>query len=121
MLDGEAYNGGMHQFFFNSAGEFYQQARHGLAMLGAEDSLALLDRATRILFGADVPARDRGERWAQMPQDLDGPAAAELERIDDDFCHNPDNLSDRLSDFAERSGLIAPFRAADGSTDGTPD
>jgi Domain of unknown function (DUF4375) len=42
ILDGEVYNGGFHQFFFNYSGEHYHEAFFGLAELGAFHSRELL-------------------------------------------------------------------------------
>src|SRR5690606_14789899 len=37
-LSGEVYNGGFHQFFFNSAGAYYKYVLSGLEEMGASES-----------------------------------------------------------------------------------
>lgn len=115
LLDGEVYNGGLHQFFSNSSGEYYQEVIEGLAVLGAETPRQLLCRAADILFEDAVPAKDRSERWQQMrhyPDRSDGSYpewCVELERLDQEYCRDPDGLSDRMIEFAKAKGLVTPF------------
>lgn len=114
-LDGEIYNGGFHQFFTNNAGEFYAVVVDGLTELGATHSLALLQEATELLFDGQVPPVDLNARWDAMKHYSEDPTAPvlpwmdELERINQDYCEDPDQLSDRLLAFAKDRGLVAPF------------
>ena len=117
VLDGEVYNGGFDQFFNNSSGEYFEDAQHGLTKLGAETSLRLLQGAAHILFGETVPAKDRAERWAQLQQNPEAADAPELAQLDNEYCSDPDKLSDALNDFAEARGLVTPFRKPDDATD----
>lgn len=121
VLDGEVYNGGMHQFFTNSSGEFYEEAVEGLTVLKAMKSLELLREATTLLFADTHPPKDRAERWEKMRQYPDDQLApdpewvAELDQIDGQYCEDPDGLSERLARFAEATGLITPYlNSADG-------
>src|SRR5687767_5187719 len=50
VLEGEVYNGGMDQFFFNSSGDYYREAVRGLEELEAWRCRALLIAACRGLF-----------------------------------------------------------------------
>jgi len=116
-LDGEVYNGGMHQFFSNSSGEFYAEAIEGLTLLEATESLSLLRCATKILFGDAFPPKDRQQRWALMKQYSDYENepmpewSMELEKIDRQYWKDPDDLGDLLINYVEESGLIQPFYA----------
>lgn len=117
-LDGEVYNGGMHQFFSNSSGEFYAEAIEGLTLLEAAESLSLLRCAAKILFGDAFPPKDRQQRWALMKQYSDYENepmpewSMELEKIDRQYWKDPDDLSDLLINYVGESGLIQPFYAA---------
>jgi Domain of unknown function (DUF4375) len=44
-LDSEVFNGGFHQYFFNDSRYYVTMALDGLAMLGADEHRALLNRA----------------------------------------------------------------------------
>ena len=51
LLEGEVYNGGFDQYFFNSSSDYYSDAEIGLEEMGAVQSLSLLKRAKEIVFG----------------------------------------------------------------------
>lgn len=115
VFDGEVFNGGMHQFFSNSSGEFYAEVVEGLKILNAQNSLSLLKQATKILFGEKEPPKDRLSRWElmkQFPDDEDEPIpdwCLELDKIDSKYYEDLDNLSELLTKYAEEKGLIQPF------------
>jgi len=115
ILDGEVYNGGMHQFFSNSSGELYSEVVEGLTLLGANKALWLLRRATKILFGDANPPKNRFQRWEAMkqyPEEDNAPIpdwSIELEKVDEEYWEDPDNISDLLTKYAEATGLVQPF------------
>lgn len=105
-LVGEVYNGGFHQFFFNSAGDLYAEAVEGLAQIEAEQALSLLLHAKVLFFGdQDVP-RDRRHRIGLLP-DLESFDSTEIDQLEKAFWADPDKLGDRLADFADQNGLYA--------------
>lgn len=116
VFDGEVYNGGIEQFFSNSSGELYREVVEGLKTLNANNSLSLLKQAAKILFGEVDPPKDREQRWAAMrqyPEDDNAPKpdwAFELDKIDTQYYEDPDNLSELLTNYAETTGLIQPFK-----------
>lgn len=118
ILDGEVYNGGMHQFFSNSSGALYQQVINGLSLLKANNSLWLVRKAAKILFGDINPPKDRMQRWESMKQYPDDDSAPtpdwsiELEKIDEKYWEDPDGINELLVNFAESRGLIEPFKKA---------
>lgn len=61
----EVGNGGLHQYFWNSAGNCAREARGALATVGDVDAVAAFDGALA-LFPAGGPAEDRETRWEQM-------------------------------------------------------
>jgi hypothetical protein len=114
VLDGEVYNGGMHQYFWNSSGALYRSAVDGLLELKALTALRLLTEAAKLLFEDEVP-EDRETRCAtirEYPDDSNAPTpdwAVELERIDKAYWEDPDGLGERLEEFARDRGLVQPF------------
>lgn len=114
LLEGEVYNGGFDQFFSNSSGAYYALASEGLLRLEAEASLRLMREAAGLLFGAAPPSTDQQERWDAMErhalaQGGEDAVAAKLSLLDRAFCDDPDALDERLSAFAQRSGILDPF------------
>lgn len=113
VLDGEVYNGGMDQYFWNSSGGLYSWAVDGLLELKAHNALRLLTDAAKLLFDDEV-SEDRETRAAairKLPDD-DAPVpewAVLLEEIDRAYCDDPDGLGDRLEAFAHERGLVQPF------------
>lgn len=117
LLDGEVCNGGFHQFFSNSSGDYYHLAVAGLAEIGASSSLAIVRKAAETVFGSSRPPVDRAERSQIMDSRIRSLSEAltrfgqesELERLDRQFSEDPDRLTDRLRAYAEEKGLVAPF------------
>lgn len=60
-FEGEVYNGGIHQYFYNSTGDFYEEVRRGLLLIQAKRQAALFDKALA-LFPDDETRRDRALR-----------------------------------------------------------
>ena len=74
----EVQNGGFHQFFVNSAGDFWKDALNGLVAIGDQDGLALFRQALSI-FPDSSPSEDRDTRLNQLD---------ELEEQDEDKVWN---------------------------------
>ncbi|UYV16843.1 DMP19 family protein [Porphyrobacter sp. ULC335] len=117
VLEGEVYNGGFHQYFWNSSGTYYADAIAGLKALEAETSLLILQAAARLLFGATLPPVDRHARWTAMKRrerlqgwlGQSGKASAKLDKLDKSFWEDPDRLGEKLTAFAQQSGILKPF------------
>jgi hypothetical protein len=62
---GEVFNGGHHQFFFNSSGDDALDTRGALERIGFGKVLTIYDCALTA-FVASKPSRDRGERNNQL-------------------------------------------------------
>jgi hypothetical protein len=116
VFESEVYNGGIYQFFSNSSGEYYTEVVEGLKELKAFNSLSLLKRAAEVLFGEAEPPKDRVQRWETMKQfpedDNDPPPTWEIEIIEINrlFYGNPDNLIELLTNYAETTRIIHPFK-----------
>lgn len=115
VFEGEVYNGGIDQFFGNSSGELYSEVIEGLTILKAENTLALLKQATKILFDEVEPPKNRERRWQsikQYPEDdsIKPDWVVKLDEIDKRFWEDLDNLGELLTNYAETTGLIQPFK-----------
>jgi hypothetical protein len=94
----------------------YGQVLVGLENLNATNVQYLLRRSAEILFDDVAPPTDHKKKWELMKRYPDGDQEAlpgwcsELEELDEQFCDDPDNLSNLLLDFAEDAGLVEPFR-----------
>jgi hypothetical protein len=116
IFEGEVYNGGMYQFFSNSSGEYYAEVVEGLKTLNAFNSLSLLKQAAEVLFGEAEPPKDSVKRWTAMKQLPDAESEPrlewdkELDEIDRLFYEDQDNLIELLTDYAEKTGIIHPFK-----------
>jgi hypothetical protein len=117
LLDGEVFNGGFDQFFSNSSGDHYALAVAGLQDIGALSSLTLVKEAAETIFGKIAPPADRTERCRimnaktrQLSEVLTRYSqTSRLERLNEQFVEDPDQLRERLTTYAERHCLIAPF------------
>jgi hypothetical protein len=110
LLEGEVYNGGFNQYFYNSSADYYARAIDGLTELGAVQSLQLLRDAKGILFGSNPVPPTQSERSAAFPDLSDTHTAPPdwSERLDDldrRFWEDPDGLRGRLDRFAAKHGL----------------
>lgn len=109
VLIGEVYNGGFDQYFGNSSGEHYAQACDGLSVLGAAQTLALLQAAKTALFGSASVPTDQAERQMLMPTYEDEPdqqCEAALDALDTRFYKDEEQLGDRLLEFARQHRLF---------------
>jgi len=128
VLDGEVYNGGMHQFFSNSSGELYDEALSGLQTLGAVNATQLLRNAANVLFDEIDPPKNRVLRWDSMkqyPENLDPNNVPEwcelLCAIDETYWKDPDGINARLVEFAEQNGMIQPYIKSNEPSDARAD
>lgn len=103
VLTGEVYNGGFDQFFTNSSGAYYCKAELGLVRLGATHSLKLLHQAKERCFGQNSVPQDREMRWELLRKNN---TELELDSLDTLFYKDPDQLEQKLENFAIDVGLI---------------
>ena len=91
--------------------QFFQLANllaHG--GLGAVHTLALLQEAKGLLFGAQAVPAEQGERQLRMPTYADEPdlaCEAALDALDTRFYLDPDQLEERLVAYARQQQLFA--------------
>lgn len=106
LLDGEVYNGGFDQFFFNSSGSYFKYAIAGLEAMDAQQSLVLLQRAKQVLFDFDEVYEDTEKRRAFLLQRVSDSRTKRLEELDAQYWKDPDSLAIRSEQFARSKGLV---------------
>ena len=67
-MDTDIENGGLHQFFTNSSGDFAEEAKRHLDAVGARRVLAVLNEASAVFTNGIVPD-DRDTRNAVLEQE----------------------------------------------------
>jgi hypothetical protein len=112
LVIGEVYNGGFDQYFRNSSADYFNFAVEGLITMKASTSLALLMSAKTLIFGDFGPPSSTSERRKVLHNQGESRQVAvgkELEKLDKDFWANPDQLSERMTQFAKEHDLLRNF------------
>lgn len=102
-LSGEVYNGGFDQYFSNSSGENYIYAELGLVQLGATNSLGLLRKAKKLVFGSSSVPKEQHLRQVATSN---GKVSSALDDLDTEFYKDTDQLSEKLESYAKSKGLV---------------
>lgn len=101
----EVSNGGMHQYYFNSSGEFAMETPEVLRRIGARD-LARIVTEANLLFGSAGPNPDWEERRKQL-REMDEQANKRFDELTHRYYQVMDrsDLSERFDDYvvAERT------------------
>lgn len=105
LLDGEVYNGGFDQYFFNSSGEYYNHAVSGLENMGASKTLLLLRRAKQVLFDFSDCPEDTEQRRKVLRNSSSPSRDKRLDQLDAEYCQDPDKLGEHIQKFANEHGL----------------
>jgi Domain of unknown function (DUF4375) len=95
-LEAEVNNGGFHQFFLNSSGEYVRETLQALAAIGAVATHALLERAVAIGFPEGYPAD--AQQHQESLADFDDVADA-LNLLDLAFFEYPEPLEELVNDY----------------------
>jgi hypothetical protein len=106
LLDGEIYNGGFDQYFFNHSGTYYSHALLGLESMGAAQALTLLLRAKHVLFAFNEVPEDTERRRAILQKSSSDSHTLRLKQLDELYGKDPDGLRLRCEAFAQRHKLI---------------
>jgi len=112
LLEGDVYNGGFHQYFFNDSGSYYAYAEEGLIAVGAFQTLELLQEAKETLFpGVPVPVKT-AERRHSFPSHPEGSFSTPnwSEKLDDlnkRFWADSEGVAIRFEAFARNHELIS--------------
>lgn len=106
LLDGEVFNGGFDQYFFNSSADHFYDAERGLKDMGALQALDLLLRAKQVLFDFDAVPTNTGTRRIILQQKASISRSERLEKLDQLYWGDPDSLAARSQDFLKIHRLI---------------
>ncbi len=114
LLEGEVYNGGFDQYFYNSSADYYYFALEGLKKIQAVHSYNLLLQAKETIFGnINVPSTQllrfeflRTKGKIEGNEDI---LSKKLDEIDSLFYKDLDNLNDKLINFANNYALYKPY------------
>jgi len=93
-LEAEVNNGGFHQYFFNSSGDYAFAIVDALKEIGAHQAATIVHRAIR-LFDGGLFSRDLAARQTQLLA-LPENSNTKFNRVDEEFYQYPDNLTDLL-------------------------
>lgn len=115
VLEGDVYNGGFQQYFFNDSGSYYTYAEEGLIALGAFQTLELLQEAKEVLFPyISVPVKI-GERRRALPTDPEADSltpgwSEKLDDLDKRYWADSESIALRLEAFGRNHGLVSNTR-----------
>lgn len=98
-LEGEVNNGGLHQFFNNSAGDDTAEVLLALEAIGATAVADILRRAAS-RFPGNMPPKNRTERLEVLWQCF--PEANEFHGLDAEFFAYPDDLAGLLAQYKSK-------------------
>jgi hypothetical protein len=106
VLEGEVYNGGFHQYFFNSSGRYYEYTLLGLQEMNALQSLDLLQNAKRVIFNDKAIPESTGKTREIILQADSDQRFRLLEELDKKFWQDPDDLHTKITAYAKLYGLL---------------
>jgi hypothetical protein len=92
VLDGEVVNGGFHQYFSNSSGQYAHETLAGLVEVGAASAAKLLQEAIRAFPSKRVPVD-----WSERNEQLDQVDSALLGDLDDKYYALADDGTEDLA------------------------
>lgn len=97
----EAYNGGLHQFFFNDSGQLAVPALRGLEAIGAIGTADVLRRAIALFPGGEIPT-DQLERRTVLLEfpDSVNESLAGLEK-EFDRVTNEESVAELMDDYVK--------------------
>jgi hypothetical protein len=105
-LEGEVYNGGFDQYYFNSAGDHAGEAVESLGEIGAKSSRDVV-RQANALFGAGGPSPNRDMRQKQLDS-LDQHAKERMAELEKEYVKDNDKVQDLLTEFVRRNPSAFP-------------
>jgi hypothetical protein len=107
LLEGEVYNGGFHQFFNNSSGNYYADAMRGLEELGADECCRILLAAKRLLFGEHEVPGTQAARFDYL--ELNPAQEKTLAGLDRAFGNETAKLRELVTQYAQKHRLFDGF------------
>jgi len=99
-LEGEVNNGGFHQFFWNSAGNYTKDTLKYLLAIDAKHTAELLRKASQIAFGGEAPA-DGNKRQDLLEIDEEE-KMDKLNLLDNDFYKYQDDITGLVNKYLSK-------------------
>jgi hypothetical protein len=99
-VDNEVHNGGFHQFFFNSTGNYAEASVKALQQIGAPMKAKLLDLAIAQFPGGRCP-EDRQKRWESMDA-IDEKASPIWHELDTAYYGTAEDVSKLCEAYVQR-------------------
>jgi hypothetical protein len=99
-LEAELNNGGFHQFFANSTGEYVTETIQALVEIGAMKTAELLKRAACIGFPAGYP--EDASQYESSLADFED-VVDELDALDQEFLKYADPLTELVNTYLAKS------------------
>jgi len=96
-LEAEVNNGGFHQYFWNSAGDYANEALVALEKIGAVTTAKLLKSAMETSFGGPAP-KDRLKRQDLLEENEDE-KMDQLDELDTEFYNYTDSITDLVNQY----------------------
>tara|TARA_B100001167_G_scaffold163752_1_gene111954 strand:+ start:1536 stop:2063 length:528 start_codon:yes stop_codon:yes gene_type:complete len=96
-LEREINNGGFHQFYWNSSGNYANETIDALIKIGANKTAEIVKKANSEFETGDVP-KDRAERQNEIEL-IEGKAEENWNKYDSEFYEYQDNLTKLLIAF----------------------
>jgi hypothetical protein len=111
LVEGEVYNGGFDQYFFNSSADYYSYAVRGLTEMGALESCRLLVQAKELYFGESPVPETQASRieFLRASAAIEDERSKKVEDIDRMFWKDLDGFQQCAVAFAKKYGLHAGF------------
>ena len=96
-LEREINNGGFHQFYWNSSGDYANETVDALNKIGAEKTAGIVNKANSEFPKGIVPS-DRQKRWSKMKL-ISENSKTNWDKCNDEFYKYQDNLTELLIAF----------------------
>jgi hypothetical protein len=105
-LEGEIYNGGFGQYYYNSSGNHACDAVDALRAIGANQTAEIVRKANA-LFGDEGPAPNRGDRRSELLL-LSDASKKKMEEYEKEFVTDKERIQELLSRYV--SAKSASFK-----------
>ena len=101
-LEGEVNNGGFHQFFLNSSGNYYSETSAALIKIGAHKTNDILEAASRLAFSG-AASKDPEERQQALHSQGDK-LVDDLDELDRRFYAYEEDLAQLVNRYLDADG-----------------
>lgn len=97
-LEAEVNNGGFNQYFYNSAGEFAEEALNGCKAIGAPKMVEIIEGAMTTL-GQEFELQKKTREAGTLEAFMESYGESQLGKWDDEFYKYPENLESLMVQY----------------------